>query len=369
MNMTTFLIAAIAAPILGLMLKRAAEKTNRKKRGEEALSVGQIIGVVKLVAAGLLAEPVRAFLLPILGLQPSFGTAFFAVLGVLFLVQAAIQYWREEVKELVLEEEETSWDFSVLASAILLLQVQVSGRGTLLLTLAFLTIVYAGRRRREQLQAARQRDLLLGRIAHELRVPAAAVQSLAEGLEAQDDADQRQRYARLLILEAQRLTRGLERSLQIARGATLPALEKIPLDLAEWAEGLRERWQVLLPKLSLESPKSLPAVVDPERLDEAFDALLDNAMRYGKEPISLSLREVGRAVELRLTQSGDGVPEALRPVLARRMLGELGADAEARGLGCWAAGAVARAHKGDLCLEDPRTFTMTLPRGTSEAEA
>lgn len=223
-----------------------------------------------------------------------------------------------------------------------------------------------------QVQHARERDrareALLQRISHELRTPAATIRSLSDALSAgaAADPDEQRQFHGLLGSEADRLAVGIDRLLRAARGDGVVPMSKIPLDLAEWARSVGERWRAHLPGLELRMPDALRWQADPDQLDEAVDALLDNARKHGGPGVVLTLGVAGGAARISVTDDGPGVPAADRErVFGRfqRVEGRAG-DPGGTGLGLWAAAEVARAHGGALTLEGPACFVLTLPEAS-----
>jgi signal transduction histidine kinase len=109
----------------------------------------------------------------------------------------------------------------------------------------------------------------------------------------------------------------------------------------------------------------LEARVDPDRVRQAVDDLLDNAFRHGPDRGSIVLsatRDDGR-VRVSVEDDGPGFPSA---VLAAGNAGANGASAtdsapqagderahEPEGLGLVVARAIAEGHGGELVLENP----------------
>jgi len=212
--------------------------------------------------------------------------------------------------------------------------------------------------------AVEAREGLLQRISHELRTPASAVLSMAGVLEGGSQGmsgAEREQFTGLLREEAGRLAGGLDRLLRAARGEVNQPLDTTTLDLAEWADGVARRWQASLPGLTLEAAGPLMVVADPERLDEAIDALLDNARRYGGERVSLRLRTVGHELRVTVEDGGPGVPSAEQAAIFDKLVRGSEQQEGGFGLGLWAAREVAQAHGGTLTLEGGSCFVLTLP--------
>jgi len=231
------------------------------------------------------------------------------------------------------------------------------------LVLAVLLLLYEWRGARAEAARSRDqqatRDAILQRLSHELRTPAAAVRSLVDAMESPGTTDaERQQFMDLARSEAMRLSTGLDRLLQAARGAATVGVDRVPLDLYEWGEATRARWLARLPGLVLEGQTPCPASADPERLDEAVDALLDNARKYGGPRVVLTVAPDRIAVE----DDGQGIaPRDRARVLNKfeRVEGRVN-DPGGHGLGLWAAGEVARAHRGRLTIEGANRFVLNL---------
>jgi signal transduction histidine kinase len=100
--------------------------------------------------------------------------------------------------------------------------------------------------------------------------------------------------------------------------------------------------------LGVAAPDDLVAHADPARLQQALGNLVDNALRYGREPIALSAQARDGAVELHVRDAGEGFPSSFvagafeRFSRADHARGEGGA-----GLGLAIVQAIARSHGGD----------------------
>jgi len=236
----------------------------------------------------------------------------------------------------------------------------------------------AALRRDRERAAERAREQLLQRISHELRTPAAGVLVLAEALQSGAVADpaERERFLEVLAGEAARLAGGLDQLLRAARGAdpatasttastTTSTTARAEMDLAAWARAAAARWADRLPELTLEAPESLPILADVRRLDEAADALLDNARKYGAPPVTLSVSAAGERILLAVSDSGPGVPPGDRARIFERLeRGDREGTPGGYGLGLWAVAEVARAHGGTAQLEGGSRFVLDLPAST-----
>jgi two-component system OmpR family sensor kinase len=109
---------------------------------------------------------------------------------------------------------------------------------------------------------------------------------------------------------------------------------------------------------------------DPERLQQALENLIGNALRHGPAgvPIVIELsretREDGEWAVLSVHDEGPGIPPSLLPTLFDRFA--RGSSSSGLGLGLYLARGIAEAHGGTLTvdLQSPSgtTFCLSLPR-------
>lgn len=107
---------------------------------------------------------------------------------------------------------------------------------------------------------------------------------------------------------------------------------------------------------------------DGDRLSQAVDNLLINAIKHGVPPVRVMARVGGGHVEVRVSDSGAGVTEAMRPRLFDRFA--TGRKRGGTGLGLYIVRELARAQGGDAYYEPPTTeqpsgvFTLRMPLGS-----
>ena len=205
---------------------------------------------------------------------------------------------------------------------------------------------------------------VLQRMSHDLRTPAASVQALVEALtsDAVTEPEEREEFLALINSEARRLSDGIKLLLRAARGEEPVPFSPVRMDLAEWAGGVARRWRTRLPSLRLVAPELCPAHADPERLDEAIDVLLDNALRYGGSQVELEVAIHSDCLTLAVTDDGPGVRWWERRRVLRKGARGWGHERGGGGLGLWVASEVAKAHGGSFKLEGGHRFVVRLPR-------
>jgi signal transduction histidine kinase len=162
--------------------------------------------------------------------------------------------------------------------------------------------------------AARERQLLAD-ASHELRTPLAHLQMEIDlALSRERTREELQVALRHLRSETERLTRLANDLLLIARagGGQLP-LRRTQVDLAEIAEQARARFAGAAAaadrRIDLDIRDGARVVADPDRLSQALDNLIDNALRYGAGTITVRcLPNGGKHVAIHVLDLGPGFP-------------------------------------------------------------
>nr|WP_314070690.1 ATP-binding protein [uncultured Roseococcus sp.] len=272
--------------------------------------------------------------------------------------------------------------------ALLLLNIVLLCGGTLLLVA--LTKEKAEARSTAALAAARdaadraslQKTRFLSRMSHELRTPLNAVLGLAQVLA--DDRSlgpEQQRKAETLEQAGRHLLAILNDVLDISRieaGHFLPMPR--PLGLAKFLDDmlalLKETAAARDVTLVLRLDPALPPIVsaDALRLRQILMNLLANAIRFTPSGGTVSLEVLQRGSEtcFAVTDTGSGVPAALRPHLFEEFSQAEGDQALAgSGLGLAISAALAGALGGRLTHEDGpegrgSRFTLLLPLPIAE---
>jgi two-component system OmpR family sensor kinase len=99
-------------------------------------------------------------------------------------------------------------------------------------------------------------------------------------------------------------------------------------------------------RIEVDDDGDLAPRADRLRIDQAIGTLVDNALRYGAGAIALSARRAGEAVEIHVTDEGDGFPPDFLPRAFERFSRAPGVRGDGSGLGLAIVATVAEAHGG-----------------------
>lgn len=207
-----------------------------------------------------------------------------------------------------------------------------------------------------------KRQLLLG-VSHELRSP---ISRLNLGLALLDDSA----AARSLREDTQQMRHIVETLLDAERlGSAHTVLDRSDVRLPELAEALRQRYFAQEPRLQIRCIGEPRARLDAARIELLLKNLVGNALRHAPEgPVELTI--VGRdgQVQFSVRDHGPGIATAQRAHIGEpfyRSDASRARETGGTGLGLYLARQVARAHGGDLVLEDAggagALFVATMP--------
>lgn len=226
---------------------------------------------------------------------------------------------------------------------------------------------------------ARSRDLrrqMTADIAHELRTPLSVILGHSEAL---SDGVLPPKTDTFDIIhdEARQLNRLVDdlRILSLAEAGELPlakrpVLPKILLERAANAHGPQAERHAI--SLELDIDDTLPAVVvDPDRMAQVLDNLLNNAIRYTPAGgrVILAARSNRDRARLVVQDSGPGIPEDQLPYIFERFYkgdkSRQRQDEDGSGLGLAIARSIVEAHGGQISAESRPgqgvTFNVDLP--------
>ena len=233
------------------------------------------------------------------------------------------------------------------------------------------------------------RSDFVANVSHELRTPLTAIQGYVETLIHSPPADSRERQQFLEIIErhTERLGRLTEDLL------TLADLESGKIQIAprpvDTANLVQQTLEVFWDRAAKKNIKLNHKIAkpcgtisgDPDRLQQLFINLVDNAIKYTPSggTVTLSAAECqaedgARQIEISVADSGVGIPEKDLPRLTERFYRvdkTRSRDLGGTGLGLAIVKHIVQAHRGELKiaseLNKGTTFSVRLPRAENGA--
>ena len=156
-------------------------------------------------------------------------------------------------------------------------------------------------------------------VSHELRTPVTAIQGYAETLlRGKTDGETSKQFLEIVHRQAQRIGGLVEQLLALseleARSKDEIAREPVKVvsvaqHVAETVHGRAESRHV---KVAIDASPDVVVIADAEGLERAVINLVDNAIKYGKESGTVTIRTARKdgAVEIAVTDDGPGIEQA-----------------------------------------------------------
>ncbi|MDC4227289.1 MAG: phosphate regulon sensor histidine kinase PhoR [Candidatus Manganitrophus sp.] len=224
----------------------------------------------------------------------------------------------------------------------------------------------------------RMRKDFVANVSHELRTPLAAIKGYLEtladgGLENREEAME---FLAILQKNTDRMTNIVRDLLQLSRiESGLDPIRSIRIDLKEAVD----RNLLLLKPLAEKKGQALTVSIqpglslqaDPEKLNQVFINLLDNAIKYTPEKgtITVTASETDKAVAIEIGDSGIGIPkEDLSRIFERfyRVDRTRSRELGGTGLGLSIVKHIVEAHGGKIMVESEigkgSRFTLLFPK-------
>jgi len=219
-----------------------------------------------------------------------------------------------------------------------------------------------------------QKEQLTAFLVHDLKNPVSALDLQAQLLLRDKALSERSgNAARAIRQEARRLTQLITNMLDISKADAGELLAKCAkVEVAQLVEVLVAEFEVRAQgkDLLLNTDMELEGVhADPELLRRVLENLIDNAIRHAPSGTAVALRGTHTddgAVELRVSDEGDGVPKVLRESVFEQFT-QAGSPQQRRsgyGLGLAFCKLAVGAHGGKIWIEDSTrgaVFCVRLP--------
>ncbi|WP_020406981.1 sensor histidine kinase [Hahella ganghwensis] len=182
----------------------------------------------------------------------------------------------------------------------------------------------------EHLKRADQlRRELVSNVSHDLRTPLATMQGYLETLTLKFDhlnADKRRQYLQVAYRHTRNMTRLVSQLFELSKleaGRVEPRMEVF--SMAELLSDIRQDFELIAQRkniaLTLETSDQDGCVqADIELIQRVLQNLLDNALRHTPRGgrIALGIEQREKVVEVRLTDSGQGIPVSEIPLVFER---------------------------------------------------
>jgi hypothetical protein len=194
--------------------------------------------------------------------------------------------------------------------------------------------------------------------AHELRTPLASLRLYSDLIAEEEDPANRERYARELASQTERLGRVVANVLEVTRiergaFALQPRLGEIGPAVEECIDRLRPQMEAASCPIHLRVAADLPEIsFDADAIHHVVDNLVDNAEKYSRDvpdrSISVDVEREHDGVAITVTDRGPGLPDAMvrEPKPFRRAAST--SSPAGLGLGLFLVNRIVRGHGGEI---------------------
>lgn len=236
---------------------------------------------------------------------------------------------------------------------------------------------YLERKVIEYEELSKMKSDLLATVSHELRTPLATIKGYSTMILdyfAKLTSDETKEYLKSIDNSTDRLTKLVDNLLETSRlEAGLLHLEKKPVSLSQLIEGVAAEAVVRDNQRHVFTTKAkkLPrANIDPKRIRQVLDNLIDNATKYSPQgtEIGIAAEQSGNELLVSVADQGPGIPAAeLTNIFDRmyRIEQRVYSGADGMGLGLYICQRLVTAHGGKIWAESTvgkgSTIKFTLP--------
>ena len=230
--------------------------------------------------------------------------------------------------------------------------------------------------RRQRLDATRSE--LVSTVSHELRSPLTSVRGFTKTLLAKWDrfTDEQKRQMLATVNEdADRVTRLLGELLDVSRiDAGRLQLRRRMVDVPQIVGRVTDRVAARADdpeRLRLDLDGEVPQLyADPDKVEQIFTNLIENAMQYGEGVVSVTARVHEAAVEFTVADQGPGIAPSHLGHIFTKFFRRPSERRAGTGLGLYITKGLVEAHGGRIWAESEpgrgSRFHFTLPRGGLE---
>ena len=222
----------------------------------------------------------------------------------------------------------------------------------------------------------RERSDLVATVAHELRSPLTGVKGFVQALLNRWDRlsdDQKKLMLTTVHADSDRLSRLITELLDVARLDTgRLSMHQRPCDVAQLTQRVVESIRAGAPhRIEYLAPEDLPKIwADPDKFTQVLTNVLENAIRHGSDPVTVTASRDGGLVAVQIDDSGDGIAPEVRERAFTKFwtTGQRGGS----GLGLYLVNGLVRAHGGTVTIGDAPSggarIVMTWPAFGTEPD-
>jgi len=218
------------------------------------------------------------------------------------------------------------------------------------------------------------KNQVLGTVAHDLRNPIAAVESLAMMMELEDIDEDTQDNLTMMRESCVKARTIIDDLLDAARSENNNQLDTTKTELNGLLQGIVNTWKIQqggkTNVVLMSNAKSVYAMINHEKFPRVMDNLISNALKFSKETdnVEVHLNREKNNIIIQVKDHGLGIPKDMIPKLFERFsgAGRTGLKGEqSTGIGLSIVKDIVESHGGKISVSsvenEGSTFTIVLP--------
>ncbi|MEN1968013.1 ATP-binding protein [Lentibacillus sp. N15] len=230
-------------------------------------------------------------------------------------------------------------------------------------------------------QLKKARNEFLASISHELRTPLTYIKGYADVINRQTISEsQLKEYTAIIREETSQMSELVKNLFDLAKmDQNKFSINREDVVLYDLIQTVIDRMNRVLEEknivCSVRCPKNIIAYVDPERFQQVFINILDNAKKHSAigNQILLEVKQSPEVIRIFISDEGEGIPKADLPYIFDRLFRvekSRSRQSGGTGLGLAIAKEIIESHDGRIEAQSNRgkgtTFIITLKRGDDD---
>lgn len=241
----------------------------------------------------------------------------------------------------------------------------------------YLQLVDINIKNREIEQASNFKTEVLGMVAHDLRNPIAAIESVAMLMELDEPDDDTRENIGMIKQSCEKARSIINDLLETARNDNTKEFAVTRVEMKSFIKELVNNWNnsvSISNHVTLNtSTGDVYAYINTEKFNRVIDNLISNAAKFSKETdtIDIKLQPNNNELRIEVTDHGVGIPAEMLPLIFKRFskAGRKGLRGEqSTGLGLSIVKQIIEKHQGKIEVQsrvgEGSTFVITLPLGS-----
>ena len=266
----------------------------------------------------------------------------------------------------------TEMTHNQMISAILLAGFYLTSRYFFSYKASYYGQIVEIRQKNQEIEKANNfKNQVLGTVAHDLRNPIAAVESLAMMMELDEIDEDTQENLTMMRESCVKARTIIDDLLDAARNDNMNAFDTTRTELNKCLQDIVTTWKIQQSNVVFISDvKAVYAMLNHEKFPRVMDNLISNALKFSKDTdnVEVHLKRENSNIIIAVKDRGLGIPKDLIPKLFERFsgAGRTGLKGEqSTGIGLSIVKDIVENHGGKINVNsvegEGSTFTITLP--------